>query len=186
MILIPLPTNYQFTNLAGKKYGQLEVLCYAGKTKRIRNGRVFNGKTKWLCKCSCGNLVIVNNSDVKSGSTKSCGCDKNVKTSSRLGTHRMTYSPTYKSWAMMIQRATNKNLPYAKNYSLRGITVCEQWLQFDNFLADMGERPDNTSLDRINNDGNYEPSNCRWADRKTQLSNRRKYKTNLITTTKGT
>lgn len=174
MNIISLPTNYQFVNLAGQRYGKLQVLCYAGCKIRIRDGKQVRGKSLWLCKCDCQTLCVVNNSDIKSGSTKSCGCDKDIKTSLRLGTHGMSYSPTYKSWAMMIQRATNFNINTAKNYCGRGITVCERWRNsFENFILDMGERPQGTSIDRIDVNGNYEPSNCRWATKQQQSMNRR-------------
>jgi len=82
-------------------------------------------------------------------------------------------SPTYNSWRMMKTRCQNSNFPYYKDYGGRGIKVCERWMNFENFLTDMGERPENTTLDRINNDGNYEPGNCRWATRKEQRRNQR-------------
>lgn len=80
-------------------------------------------------------------------------------------------SPTYKSWHSMKQRCLNPNNPSAHNYSERGITVCDRWLDFNNFLADMGERPENTSLDRIDNDKGYSKENCRWTDHTTQIRN---------------
>ena len=83
-------------------------------------------------------------------------------------------TPTYLSWDNMIQRCTNPNRPEYPYYGGRGITVCDRWRSYENFLADMGERPDGLTLDRINNDGNYEPGNCRWADRETQVRNRRR------------
>lgn len=82
-------------------------------------------------------------------------------------------TPTYVSWNNMIQRATNPRHPAWKNYGGRGITVCARWRDFANFLADMGERPEGLSLDRIDNDGDYQPSNCRWATRAQQRLNQR-------------
>lgn len=82
-------------------------------------------------------------------------------------------TPTWRSWSSMRQRCTNKNLPHYRHYGGRGITVCERWSVFENFLADMGERPHGTSIDRIDKDGNYEPGNCRWASNRQQQVNSR-------------
>lgn len=87
--------------------------------------------------------------------------------------HGMSKTPTYNSWSGMIQRCTNENSTSFEDYGKKGIIVCDRWLDdFRNFLQDMGERPEDTSLDRINGSGNYEPSNCRWADAHTQIINR--------------
>jgi hypothetical protein len=82
-------------------------------------------------------------------------------------------SPTHRSWRAMVNRVTRPSHRFYKDYGGRGIAVCERWLDFENFLADMGERPKGLSLDRIDNDGNYEPGNCRWTDAKTQANNKR-------------
>lgn len=97
-------------------------------------------------------------------------------------TTKTTATPTYKSWHMMKQRCSNPNNKQYKDYGGRGILLCERWVDFSNFLADMGERPENMTLDRIDNNGNYEPSNCRWATRKQQQRNMR---TNTIWTHNG-
>lgn len=87
--------------------------------------------------------------------------------------HGMADSPLYMSWADMVARCTRTTHPRYADYGGRGITVCERWRDFANFYADMGDRPPGLTLDRIDNDGNYEPGNCRWADLSTQMKNRR-------------
>ena len=87
--------------------------------------------------------------------------------------HRMSKTPVYQSWRMMKDRCLRENCPDYKYYGGRGITICDRWLTFENFLADMGQRPPGSSIDRIDNSGNYEPGNCRWASQKIQNKNRR-------------
>ena len=154
-------------DLMGKVFGRLTVIA------RAANGPRF--KTRWVCRCSCGSELRVYATNLKRGLTVSCGCQK-YEPRKKPGhlRHGLTASPTYMSWCAMHQRCRNpKNATY-RHYGGRGITVCERWATFTNFLADMGVRPHGTSLDRYpNRDGNYEPGNCRWATAKEQRSNRR-------------
>lgn len=124
----------------------------------------------WLCKCVCGNYKVVTGSHLRSGHTKSCGCTKRMQT-----IHGGSYTPEYTAWLGMKSRCYNSNHNRYIHYGGRGITVCDRWKDsFENFLADMGKRPsENLSIDRIDNDGNYEPSNCRWATGKVQILNRK-------------
>ena len=129
---------------------------------------------RWVCQCDCGNTSFVLTRDLLSGNTTSCGCYIRDLHSNRLRTHGMTRTRTYSSWAGMIGRCENPKNDKYRYYGERGIKVCERWHSFELFLTDMGERPTSAhSLDRINNDGDYEPSNCRWALQKTQNRNRR-------------
>lgn len=129
-----------------------------------------NDRVKWNCICDCGNFKIVSGCKLKSGNTKSCGC---LQRESRI-THGRSSTKLYKSWSVMINRCINPNCPSYPDYGGRGITVCDRWkYSFENFLEDMGERPEGMSLDRKDNDGNYEPSNCRWATGTQQEFNKR-------------
>lgn len=152
-----------FIDITGQRFERLLVLSPHHRTK--------SGNISWLCRCDCGaEIVVYRSSDLRKGKTKSCGCFSRWVNSFLHATHRQTYSRTWMSWSTMTARCRSKR---NKNYGGRGITVCQRWLKFENFVADMGERPPGTSLDRINNDGNYEPSNCRWATRQQQRANQR-------------
>lgn len=131
-----------------------------------------------LCRCACGTEREVRIQSLKSGGSRSCGCDVPARMSAllkgRARTHGRAASDTYRSWQAMKSRCGNPKHRAFKDYGARGIVVCERWADsFENFLADMGERPPGATLDRKDGDGNYEPGNCRWASRKEQQRNRR-------------
>lgn len=126
----------------------------------------------YRCRCHCGKEFTVSGDKLKRGHTKSCGCISDGLKHGLVGTSE------YGIWAAMKRRCMNKNSAAYKDYGGRGVVVCERWMHFQNFYADMGMRPSvKHSIDRINNDGNYEPNNCRWTTMDVQARNRRKRKT---------
>lgn len=155
-------------SLVGLRFGRLTVLSFAGK--------VGLREACWNCRCDCSNTSVVSGHNLKRGMTNSCGCLKTEhgrNLAEQAVTHghaRLGKTPTYLQWTRMRSRCFDRTNPY---YGGRGITVCDRWKSFENFLADMGERPLGHSIDRINNDGNYEPGNCRWATQKEQCRNQR-------------
>jgi hypothetical protein len=154
----------------GERFGRLVVV--EGGFKKWR-------KAAYRCRCDCGAESILAVSNLVSGNTRSCGClsrDRKVERGRASAKHRMIKTPTYYSWSGMVQRCTNPKSKQWPDYGGRGITVCDRWLTFANFLADMGERPRGLSIDRINVNGSYEPGNCRWATAAEQAQNQRRTK----------
>ena len=151
---------------AGDKFNKLTAIKFSHKGKGYRK--------YWLFKCDCGNEKVIYVNNVKSGHAKSCGCSLK-ENCGRTITHGMARTKSYSSWEAMKNRCLNKNNSAYKNYGGRGIKICPEWLGKDgikNFYEDMGERPENKFLDRINNNGNYEPTNCKWSTMKEQQNNR--------------
>lgn len=159
--------------MIGQTFGQIKVIADAGTVVVGKKRKVK--RQCYLCLCVCGKTWKVIGNNLRIGGTKSCGCTKAKNIRQAKFIHgRNGYDPTYSTWIAMRRRCYDKKFAKYATYGAKGITVCERWSEFNNFLADMGERPTGKTLDRIDNTGNYEPKNCRWASSKEQRANQGK------------
>jgi len=152
----------RFLDITGQSYGRLTPLWYAGDKR-------------WICKCTCGQHTLVLLNKLRTGRTKSCGCLNSEMSRNRQLKHGLSNTSIYRRWRAMLNRCYLKSTKAYKDYGGRGIRVCKRWHKFENFLKDFGLPPSaKHSIERINNDGNYTPANCRWATCEEQQSNTRR------------
>lgn len=160
-----MPPEASIKVLCGSRFGSMTVV-HLLQEKPVKNYDKFA-----FCRCDCGNTKYIRLRHLRSGAVLSCGCHReNLRK-----THGGSYTNEYKIWQGMLIRCRNPRFVQYQDYGGRGIRVCERWLSFENFLADLGKRPSKQhSIERIDNDGNYEPANCKWATKLEQSANSRR------------
>lgn len=154
----------KFIDIAGHRFGRLVAVAVHSRGRQ----------TRWLCQCDCGNYKVIGKVPLQTGDTKSCGCLQSQNRLKHGYAGRRSRSNVYDVWNQMIQRCENKKNKWYKCYGARGISVCARWHKFENFMVDMGPRPDGYSIERVDNDGNYEPKNCVWIPFNEQQKNQRR------------
>lgn len=159
--------NRGLKDYSGQKWNRLEAVSFVERDTKW-------GNHKWLFKCDCGNDHVVGIASVRKGETKSCGCALTDTLIERNTTHGLSrkHPRAYKIWKGMRYRCGNPNAKRYDRYGGRGISVCERWSDFANFIADMGDPPQGYSIEREDQNGNYEPDNCSWQPDKVQANNR--------------
>lgn len=168
----------RFHDLTGQAFGRLTVI-----ERAPNKGTGAETRAMWRCVCECGGESVIACHTLKGGNTRSCGClrvETGVKNGKARRTHGMKNTQAWVCWMSMGQRCRNKNRDDFHNYGGRGITICDRWESFENFLQDMGQPPAGMSIERNDVNGNYEPSNCRWATPIEQGRNRRNNRLILI------
>ena len=172
--------TYNFIDIEGEIFNYLTVVRKA----HYRVSEAGNKTLLWECKCTCGNICFVSSRDLRTNHTKSCGCMKNKMISDSVSFKRENvHKPTLTTWSGLITRCYNTRCKAYPDYGGIGVTICDRWLvakggSFENFLEDMGERPDNTTLNRINGAKIYSKETCEWATRSVQAYDQRKKKAN--------
>lgn len=162
-------------NLAGRRFGRLVAVEPTGD-------RYGDGSVLWRSRCDCGGENVSPAKVLIRGDTRSCGCLQDESRIARKTTHGYSETALYRRWRNIINRCENPRVPSFRDYGARGIQVCKQWHHFENFIADMGEPPPGTEIDRIDNEGPYCPENCRWV---TRAVNARKKRNSVILTIMG-
>jgi hypothetical protein len=164
-------------DLTGNRYGRLTALSFAGI---VPYGRKGHSGAAWRCRCDCGTEIITPRKSLSEGNTKSCGCYHRDLVTALNTTHgqagKHTKTGAWMTWQGIKSRCSNPKLKSYKSYGGKGVTVCDRWKNsFENFLADMGERPEGYSIERLDPFGNYEPDNCTWIPLADQWKNKREH-----------